>query len=351
MLRTAFIGIDHPHGAHWRQTLERFPEQIRLAAVVPMFGGEVASLEEKYAQVPRFSTVDELLARGEFDAAVVALTNAEAPAVLTKLADAGKHLLTEKPCARNAAEFRPVVDAIRRRGVAFQNGYLWRYDAGAERLREMIREQRFGKLINVEMSFTTSDARRRGPDHYLFDAEASGTGFLSWLGCHQLDLLSFVTERKITGVTARVGVFGTTPTNVEDGGAVILDLEGGALATLVGGYWLPRWAGESRWSIRGSERWVHWSPTKPGTSGEFEIHGPMPQWHAMEETFALPPDTTAAYGGARGVKLVADWLAAIETGRDTRNTPETGLALLQLLDAIQASSAEGRRIDCSIGGS
>jgi len=147
-------------------------------------------------------------------------------------------------------------------------------------------------------------------------------------------------------VTARVGMFGATPTTVEDGGAVILELGGdGGLATLVGGYWLPRWAGESRWALYGTERWVHWLPTKPGTGGELQIHGPQPQWHAMEETFTLTPDKTPGYGGARGVRLVEDWLTAIRSGRDCRSTPETALTLLRVLDAIHKSSQSGRRVE------
>jgi len=345
MLPTAFIGVDHPHGAHWRQTLENFPTEITLSAVVPRFGGALTSLEERYAALPRFETVDDLIAGGEFEAAVVALPNDETPAAIAKLAAAGKHILTEKPCGKSAAEFAAAAAAVRRHKVAFQNGYMWRYDAGADRLREMLAEGRFGRLIHIEMSFVTSDVRRRGPDHYLFDADASGTGFFSWLGCHQLDVLPYITGRPITAVTARVGSFGATPTAVEDGGAVILELADGGMATLVGGYWLPRWAGESRWALYGTERWVHWLPTKPGTGGELQIHGPQPQWHAMEETFTLSPDATPGYGGARGVRLVNDWLTAIRTGADCRNTPETGHTLLRVLDAIQESSNTARRVE------
>lgn len=345
MLRTAFIGIDHPHGAHWRQLLENFPQEIALTALVPGFGGALTGLEEKYAALPRYATIDELIARGEFEAAVVALPNDETPAAIEKLASAGKHILTEKPCAKSADAFRTAADAVRRYKVAFQNGYMWRYDAGVDRLREMVAEGRFGKLINIEMSFTTSDARRRGAEHYLFNAEKSGSGFFSWLGCHQLDVLPYVTGRSIEAVTARVGTYGATPTTVEDGGAVILELAGGGLATLVGGYWLPRWAGEIRWTVYGTERWVHWLPTKPGTGGELQIHGPQPQWHAMEETFTMTPDKTPGYGGARGVLLVEDWLSAIRTGRDCRNTPESAVTLLRVLDAIHESSAGGRRVE------
>lgn len=349
MLRLAFIGIDHPHGAHWRQSLENFSDRLTISAIVPAFGGATASLEEKLAEVPRFAEVDELIARGDFDAAVVCLPNCDAPQAVARLAEAGKHVLCEKPIGKTAADLDPVVAAVRRYRVAFQNGYMWRYDAGAERLRQMCTDRRFGDLINVEMLFVTSDVRRRGADHYLFDPAQSGSGFFSWLAVHHLDLLPWIIGRRIVGVTARVGVFGATQVAVEDGGAVILDLEGGGLATFLGGYWLPRWAGENQWAIRGTERWVHWHPTRPGTSGVLEIHGPQPQWHAMEETFSIAADPTPGYGGMRGYRLIADWLDAINERRDCRNTPESARDVVQLLDAVFESSRTGRRVECSIG--
>ncbi|MGC3970667.1 MAG: Gfo/Idh/MocA family oxidoreductase [Pirellulales bacterium] len=348
-IRLAFIGIDHPHGAHWRATLENLRERAVISAIVPAYDGGLTSLEERFAEVPRFATVEELIAHGDFEAAVVCLPNNAGAAALVKLIEAGKHVLTEKPVGATAADLDPVVAACARHRVAFQNGFMWRYDTGANRLRDMVREGRFGKLASVEMTFVTSDVRRRGPDHYLFDAAVSGGGFLNWLGCHYLDLLPYVTGQRIVGVTARLGVFGATPMQVEDGGTVLLDLSGGGLATFTGGYWLPRWAGESGWAIRGTERWVHWHPTRPQTSGVLEIHGPQPQWHAMEETFTIAADNTPGYGGLRGVSLVADWLDAVRSGKPCRNTPESTRATLQILDAAYESSRSDRRVTCDIG--
>jgi predicted dehydrogenase len=293
--------------------------------------------------------VSELLAGADFDAAVVCLTNRDAPAAIVELAKAGKHALAEKPVAANAAAARSIVDAVERSGIAFQTGYLWRYDDIAGRLRRMVEQGAFGRLISAEMTFVTSDVPRRRPDHYLFDPEISGGGFFSWLACHWLDLLFYITQQPVVGVTARTGVFGGVPTNVEDGGVAILDLEGGGIATFLGGYWLPRWAGESRWAIRGTERWVHWDANRPGTSGVLEIHGPQPQWHAMEDTLVAPADNTPGYGGRRGLLLVQDWLDCIRTGRrDNRCTARGMLAVLELIDAIYLSSREGRRIECQI---
>jgi predicted dehydrogenase len=346
--RIAFVGIDHPHGAGWRESLAVLGDEVRLTAVVPAFGGAVTSLEERHADAPRFDTAKRLIsaAADTFDGAVVCLPNAETPAVVAALAKAGKAVLCEKPLAASVEAAMPAADAVWEAGVAFQSGYLWRYDPMAERLRAMATDGRFGKLVSVEMLLATSGVARRGPRHYLFDADASGRGFFNWLGCHWLDLLPWLTGEAVTAVTARVGVFGPTPCAVEDGGTAILELSGGGLATLTGGYWLPRWLTEMRWTLRGGERWVEWEPTRPNTGGAVRVHGPQPQFHAMEEDFALPPDRTPGYGGARTPHLVRDWIAAARGGPDRcRNNLDSTLATLRLLDAVYQSSAEGRRVE------
>lgn len=344
--RVAFVGLDHPHGAGWRELLPNLGGEVELTAVVPAFGGGTASLEERYAGVPRFGTVAELIAGGTFDGAVVCLPNRETPGVLRQLAAAGKHVLSEKPCGASAADFEPAADAIRTAGVAFQCGYLWRYDPGADRLRAMVADGRFGKLVSIEIGQFTSDVARRGPDHYLFDRDLSGRGFFNWLGCHWLDLVPYLAGEAVAAVTARVGRFGAADVPVEDGGTVILELAGGTLATFTGGYWLPRWAGELHLSFRGSRRWVHWHPTHPGTGGRLTVHGPQPQFHAMEETFDLPADRLPGYGGVRGVRLIRDWVAAARVGGACRNTIDTALGTLRLLDTIYTSSEQGRRVEC-----
>lgn len=351
--RIAIVGLDHPHGAGWRRALALLPDTFEVVAIVPRFGGATASLEERYAALPRFETVTQLVAWGKFDATLICLANDEAPDAAIQLADAGKHVLLEKPGASSASDAQRIAESVRRAGVSFQSGYMWRYDAGADRLRDMVADDRFGRLTSIELSFFTSDVAHRGADHYLFDRTTSGAGFFNWLACHWLDLLFYIVRQPIVGVTARVGVFGATPVEVEDGGTAVFDLADGTLVTFTGGYWLPRWAGESRWSLRGRDRWVHWDPSRPGTGGHFEIHGPQPQWDAMEESFALPADDTPCYGGARTLELLRDWYRAGQGGSNAatpcRNSLESTVAVLELIDTIYQSSAEGRRIECNIG--
>lgn len=348
--RVAFIGLDNPHGAGWRDLVANLQDEIEIVALVPGYQGATTSLEEQYAGLPRFENVEQLLDGAEFDGAMVCLPNDVGPATIVRLAAAGKHVMAEKPVAGSAVDGQQIVAAVQKAGISFQTGYNWRYDRGANRIKDMIDDGRFGKLISLEMNFVTSDVNRRGKSHYLFDKPTSTGGFFNWLACHFLDLLLYVTSQQVVGVTARTGQFGATDVDVEDGGVAILDLANGALASFTGGYWVPRWAGESHWCIRGSERWVHWDPAASGTGGVLQVHGPQPQWYAMEETFTIPADDTPGYGGCNGVALLQDWLETARGNQDhCRNTVESMQAVLQLIDTIYQASTEERRMACEIG--
>ena len=332
----------------WRESLRQVLDAVEITALVPAFDNGTTSLEQQYTDLPRFETVEALLRDGGdlFDGALVCLPNNTGPDAVVQLAQAGKHILLEKPGAANAADARRMAEAVRTAGVAFQSGYMWRYEEGANRLRDMMADGSFGKLISLEMTWTTSNVFRRDPGHYLFDPKDSGpVGFFNWLGCHHLDLLSYVTSQTVTGVTARVGNFGGTPIDMEDGGSAILDLSGGGLATFTGGYWHPRWLNDIQWNLRGTQRWVHWDPSRTGTGGVLEIHGPQPQFMAMEETFELPPDDTPGYGGKAMVALLRDWVRCAHEGGDCRNTPESMVAVLKTIDRIYESSRSGRRVE------
>ena len=332
----------------WRESLRQVLDAVEITALVPAFDNGTTSLEQRYTDLPRFETVEALLRDGGdlFDGALVCLPNNTGPDAVVQLAQAGKHILLEKPGAANAADAHRMAEAVRTAGVAFQAGYMWRYEEGANRLRDMMADGSFGKLISLEMTWTTSNVFRRDPGHYLFDPKVSGpVGFFNWLGCHHLDLLSYVTSQTVTGVTARVGNFGGTPIDMEDGGSAILDLSGGGLATFTGGYWHPRWLNDIQWNLRGTQRWVHWDPSRTGTGGVLEIHGPQPQFMAMEETFELPPDDTPGYGGKAMVALLRDWVRCAHEGGDCRNTPESMVAVLKTIDRIYESSRSGRRVE------
>src|SRR6185295_13057072 len=126
------------------QAVANLNEEAELTALAVDFPGSTGSVEESLARLPRFDSWETLLKQGRdlFDGAIVCLPNDRTPTALQALADLGKHVLMEKPGAGSVAALRPALQVVQRARVAFQSGYLWRYDAGAERLMAMVAEQR-----------------------------------------------------------------------------------------------------------------------------------------------------------------------------------------------------------------
>ena len=70
---------------------------------------------------------------------------------------------------------------------------------------------------------------------------------------------------------------------------------------------------------------------------------------ATDETFTIPADPTPGYSGRRGVHLIRDWVESARTGRNVcRNTVDSTLAALRLLDLVYRSSKEGRMVECDV---
>eukprot|EP01047_Picozoa_sp_COSAG01_P033725 COSAG01_NODE_2494_length_7578_cov_7.961626_11_plen_141_part_00 len=106
--RVLLVGIDAPHGSAWRKSLIEAGEgRLQLVGLVPGFGGATCSLEEQYAGLPRFDTVGEAIRGLSFDGALVLLSNLEGPPAMVELAQAGKHIVSNRLSASSAASSLP----------------------------------------------------------------------------------------------------------------------------------------------------------------------------------------------------------------------------------------------------
>ena len=253
--------------------------------------------------------------------------------------------------AAGAADARRIVAAVETSGVAFQSGYMWRYDDIANRLKRMMQQGAFGQLISVEMTFVTSDIARRGGGSLSVRSGSQRRGLFQLAG---LPLARRAVLCDGPGGGRRDGphrrLFGAVPTEVEDGGVAILDLEGGGIATFLGGYWLrggpARAAGRFAAASGGSTGTpIARAPTASSKSTARSRSGT--RWKRRSRPPRTKRPATAAVADDL---LVQDWLDCIRTGRrDNRNTARAMLAALELIDAIFQSSREGRRIECRIG--
>jgi predicted dehydrogenase len=351
-LAVGMIGLAHPHSAAHLRTLETSAMVQRIVLCDPDPGAReqgsraCGKVDAAYADLPA------LLARADVPVVVIALPTDLTPAAVVQAAEAGKHIICEKPCARTAAEMRPIVEMLERRRGRFAACYVWRAHPAIERMRGLVQGGALGRLTSAELRMVTSQVRLRDPAHWLFKRTIAGGGVLSWLGCHWLDVLRYVTGQEVTQVGAMLATLSGEAIDVEDVAGAGLRLTGGAVATLYAGYLLPYGrAGYEGASFdlsvifRGTDAALEYQ--NAGGDQLVTLRGAASGREAASEQrwrFALP--AVPAYGGAHGLTFVETFIRSALSGEGASPASALdALRVLEILDAVYASAATGRTVD------
>jgi predicted dehydrogenase len=148
----------------------------------------------------------------------------------TRAADAGKHLLCEKPLAVNRAHAEAIVEAARRNDVFLLEAFAYRCHPQTRRLLELLRSGAIGQVRVVDAAFGY-DA---GPDpgNYLLVHELAGGSILD-VGCYPTSMAHLIARTALGTVTEPADVFGVAevgPSGVDHYASAVLRFEGGPIA-------------------------------------------------------------------------------------------------------------------------
>jgi predicted dehydrogenase len=125
--------------------------------------------------------------RQDVDVVVVATTNDALAQVTQAALDAGKHVLVEKPAARNLGELRPLIETARRGNLRVRVGFNHRYHPALQKAREMVDSGAIGPLMFVRGRY--GHGGRPGYEtEWRANPALSGGGELIDQGVHLIDL-------------------------------------------------------------------------------------------------------------------------------------------------------------------
>jgi predicted dehydrogenase len=114
-----------------------------------------------FAKPPRpVGDYDELLSRTNIDAVYIPLPTGIRKEWVIRAAEAGKHVLCEKPCAANADDLAEMIEACKQNNVQFMDGVMFMHSHRLVRLRKILgEEQNVGtiKRIATQFSFCAPD--------------------------------------------------------------------------------------------------------------------------------------------------------------------------------------------------
>ena len=182
-----------------------------LAAIASRDAQTAASWAAEFGVPKHYDSYAALLSDPDIDAVYIPSPNELHRPWTMNAAAAGKHVLCEKPLARNLAEAKEMVDACQQHGVLLMEAFMWRHHPRVKRAREMIASRQIGelRLVKMDFSFQISDTDWR------LDPTRGG-GPLFDLGCYGINAARLFTGAEPTEIHAR-SRFGPTGIDMTTG--------------------------------------------------------------------------------------------------------------------------------------
>src|SRR5829696_5439488 len=149
-----------------------------------------------------YGSYEELLADPDIEAVYNPLPNHLHVPWTLRAAEAGKHVLCEKPIAMTAAEARLLIDVRGRTGVKIQEAFMVRTHPQWVAARELARSGRIGELRAVDCVFSYFN---RDPRNIRNLPEAGGGALLD-IGCYPVQVSRFLfgeEPRRVLGLVER----------------------------------------------------------------------------------------------------------------------------------------------------
>ncbi|MGI9365920.1 MAG: Gfo/Idh/MocA family protein [Rhizobiaceae bacterium] len=203
ILSTAKIGKEHvipaiqiAHNSNVTCIASRDSQQARKVADQFGIPGTIGSYEE-------------LLASDEIDAVYIPLLTSLHVEWSIKAANAGKHVLCEKPISLHANEIDAIIEARDRNGVVISEAFMVTYHPQWQKVRSLIAEGAVGTLRHVQSAFTYNNT---DPDN-MRNILSQGGGALPDIGVYPTVTTRFATGKEPRSVSAKVMRNATTGTD------------------------------------------------------------------------------------------------------------------------------------------
>jgi len=338
MFRTAIIGCGGITERRHGPVLSRMTDRVQLVALADLSEERLALMGDKLGVPPerRYTDWEQMLAREELDLVDIATPHGVHAEQAIAAAQAGAHVLIEKPIARTVDEADRMISAAEDAGVRLCVLHNQLFAPATQKTLELIGEGAIGEpfLFRSEGIGGSHVAGRGVGRDWRATAEGGGGGALIDNGYHQLYRARAWMGSPVRRVFARIGTFyqggGEPPrVEVEDLALVVLEHESGATTSIQVGWCAPGGAVgmEEVFGTQGQMRWSLWSEKQVSVwtkeTGEWRD---VPVAQEGPDEVGFPP-------------LVDRFLTALQTGGPV---PVPGEDSREILAIVEAAYESGR---------
>jgi predicted dehydrogenase len=320
-LRFAILGF----GSFAERTIAPALRLTPGAELVAIQKRSVAQAREKALEhrIPLFfDSVDEAVAHPDVDAVFIVSANGAHYAETIAAAQAGRHVLVEKPMAVNVREAEEMIAACARHRVALMVGHMIRFSPLVNRMREIIASGALGQVTYAKANFIY-DARLSHRT-WLYDRHVAGGGPVFDIGIHCIDTLRYVLADEVTETTA---ILEPLPTEMrtEASAQVSLRFSRGTIGSVYCSYAAP--VRRKQIEIQGTEGSLR--------ADDFTVGSQTTELVIALGTDAVPGNLTTEQCAVPNlyVEEIAHFCDCIRNHRPSLSPGENGLANQRILDS------------------
>lgn len=207
--------------------------RARLTATADVNGERAALLASRYGAERWYSDHRHLLEDPEVDAVIVSTPNHLHARQTIDAADAGKHVLVQKPLALTLDDIDAMDHAVKRAGVTAMALMMNRFTPSYDRLKELLDRRTIGVPFVYRTHFSHAGIYKsyQPTSHWFLERGKAGGGPLLDLGVHHVDLLHWLSGQEVVSVSAEVATLGAKQ-ETENNALVSLTFGDGAIAQL-----------------------------------------------------------------------------------------------------------------------
>jgi predicted dehydrogenase len=312
-------------------------EKAELIACTDVNGKSLKAFSEKYCITP-YDDYKKMLADARVDVVSICTPSGLHKKFCIEAANAGKHIIVEKPMALTTADCDKIINACDKNNVKLEVISQNRFKKAFRLVKSLVEEGKLGRIVSADIYMKYY----RSPEYYGASNwkgtwAMDGGGALMNQGIHGVDILLFI----MGDVKSVYGYARTLARDieVEDTASAVVEFKNGSLGV-----------------IQGTTSVTPGYPRKMeinGTKGSIAlVEGDITVWDVegiekpeFEETKGSSHNDPMAFKIEGHVLQISDLIYAVENNSEPFVTHREGRRPVELITAIYESSKTGKRID------
>ncbi len=308
--------------------------------------------------LPGFTDYHDLLKMDKLDAVIIATSNDAHAPISIAAAQAGKHVLCQKPMALNLVEAKAMTAAVKKAGVCNMVCYTKRFFAHTLFLHDYLQSAKLGRVYHVRATYFQRWLLHPDiPRVWRLNRKLTGSGSLGDLGAHVIDLAQYFVGDDITRVTGIMKTFVTRrPSLTDSKKKEVVDVDDATVCAVEFKHGAIGVIQSSRNATGHPETWLVEIDAEKGaveigtTNNGFVFKmrsisfGEDPR--KINDTGWEVPQVPETYSRNEHLNQVNHFIECIQTGKPASPSFADGLKTERVIDAIIRSSQNGMNTTC-----